>query len=205
MIRFLDGVFMKRTDKGILLMVGGVGYEVEIAASTYRTLGKLEERKTKAELWISYHQSQNQMVPRLYGFGQELQRDFFEELLNVNDLGPSKALTAMSAMPVRKIAKAIVDRDVKILKSLKGIGEKTAEKIIAHLRSRAAIYALLPEDATEVSEQVPDFKAEVREALVKQLQFKPAEAQKAIDEAVTRNSDISSAEELFDEVLRGSK
>lgn len=216
MIRFIKGKLAGKSDKGIIVFIGGVlggqpgtdhscgvGYEVEVPVSTRRVLSGKREGEV-VDLHISYQQSQNQPVPRLYGFHRELERDFFEELIRVSNVGPSVALSAMS-VPVRQIAKAIVDRDVKTLKSLKHVGPKMAEKIIAELSDRVAKYALLSDDATTAPETPTDFKTEARDTLVKQLGFKPQEAQKAIEEAMKRNSKITSPEELFDEVLRGHK
>jgi len=207
MIRFIQGKLMSTSNRGVVVLVGdrnGVGYEVELPAMTQRLFASKPDG-TDVKLFISLQQSQHQPVPRLFGFQRELERDFFEELLRVSDIGPSVALSVMSSISVPQIAKAIVDRDVKTLKSLKGIGEKTAEKIIAELRGRAAKYALLPEEAVAVQETPVDFKLEVRDTLVKQLGFKPMEAQQAIEAAMKRNAHISCAEDLFDEVLRGHK
>ena len=204
MIRYLEGKLMARSSKGVVLLVNGVGYEVEVPDSTRRALSSQPEG-SPIELHISFQQSQNQPSPRLYGFKRVLERDFFEELIRVSDVGPSKALNAISVVPVPHIARAIADRDVKALRAMKGIGETTAKKMIAELEGRAAKYALLPEDASPISEESLDFKVEVRETLVKQLGFKPIEAQKAIDDAVNRNASIASAEDLFDEVLKAHK
>jgi len=217
MIRYIRGKLIGKSERGIVVLVGdaksgetdpknmqGVGYEIEVPGSTQRALSGQGEGED-VELFISFQQSQQQPVPRLYGFKHQLERDFFEELLRVEDVGPRVALTAMSSVSVPHIAKAIVDRDVKSLKSLKGVGEKTAEKMIAELRSRAAKYALLPEGAVSALEEPIDFKTEVRETLVKQLGFKPVEAQRAIEDAMKRNPKIASPEDLFDEVLRGHK
>lgn len=203
MIRYLDGILIAKSDKAIVVLVNGIGYEVELPVTVWRTYATKTEG-SNVKLYISYQQSQNQPVPRLYGFECELERDFFEELLRVNDVGPSVALSVMSA-PVRQTARAIVDRDVKTLKSVKGVGEKLGDKIVAELRNRVAKYALLPEDSAAAAAEPSDFRFEVRETLVKQLHFKPAEAQRAIEEALKRDKTIASAEELFDEVLRGSK
>ena len=200
MIRYIKGTLRGKSDKRIVVFVGssdgdkslGIGYEIETPATQRFQEG------SEVELYVSFQESQHQPVPRLYGFKHELERDFFEELMRVDDLGPSKALSAISSLSVPQIARAIVDRDVKTLKSLKGIGEKTAEKIIAELRGRAAKYALLTVDATAVLEEAVDYKVEVRETLIKQLQFKPSEAGKAVDEALKRNPKISCAEDLFD-------
>jgi len=217
MIRFIRGKLKSKKDRQIIVLVGasdttgeagaetmhGVGYQIELPASAWRSFCGTE-LDSDVELHISSQGSQQQPVPRLYGFRRELERDFFEELIRVKDVGSAKALDAMS-LPVPQIAKAIVERDVRTLKSLKGVGETTAEKIIAELRSRVAKYALLPEDAAAMLEEPVDFKVEVQETLVKQLQFKPLEAQQAIEEAIKRNAKISSAEDLFDEVLKGRK
>lgn len=200
MIRFLEGKLIGKTQKGIVLFVNGVGYEVELSEPTRRGIAG-QNADSPIHLYVLFHSSTNQPVPRLYGFLQELERDFFEELMRVNDLGPTKALSAMSA-PVRQIARAIIDRDVKTLKSLKGIGEKTADKIIAELRGRVAKYALLPDEGSSAPAEPLDFKADVRDTLTKQLQFKPQEAQKLIEEALKAKPSISSAEDLFDEVLK---
>jgi Holliday junction DNA helicase RuvA len=216
-IRFLEGRLIEKNEKGVVVFVGrtekneqgvavpvdGIGYEVEVGATTRRLLPGKEEEKAVL-LHVSYQQSANQPVPRLYGFLKQLERDFFEELLRVDKVGPSIALAAMS-VPVNQVAKAIVDRDVKTLSSIKGVAKKTAEKIIAELNNRVAKYALLPDEAAGLPEEVPDFRAEVKETLTKQLGFKPQEAQRLIDEAMKQNSAVSSAEELFDEVLKAHK
>lgn len=199
MIRFLKGTLMSKTDRGLVVLSNGVGYEVELPVTTRRICAaKLDGEPV--ELFISYRATQQNPVPRLFGFQRELERDFFEELIDVSEIGGSTALDAMS-IPVPQIARAIVNGDAKTIRSLKGIGEKKADMIIAKLKRRVAKYALLSDDAVAVSEPV-DFKVDVREILVKQLQFKPQEAQRLIDLAIKENSAIKSAEELFDEVLR---
>jgi Holliday junction DNA helicase RuvA len=199
MIRFLKGTLMSKTDRGLVVLSNGVGYEVELPVTTRRIYaGKSEDEDVK--LYISYRATQQNPVPRLFGFDRELERDFFEELIDVSEIGGSTALDAMS-IPVPQIARAIVNGDAKTIRSLKGIGEKKADMIIAKLKRRVAKYALLSDDAVAVSEPV-DFKVDVRETLVKQLQFKPQEAQRLIDLAIKETPAIKSAEELFDEVLR---
>lgn len=203
MIRFIHGKLIGKSDRGIVVLVNGVGYEVELPVTTRRAYGAREEG-TPAELFISFQQSQNQPTPRLYGFEHQLERDFFEELIRVKDVGPSLALSAIS-IPVRQIARAIVDQDVKTLQSLKGIGKKTAQQIVAELSDRVAKYALLPEGATSTTEEPVDFKTEAHETLVKQLQYKPQEAERLVEQAMKQDKSISSAEDLFDAVLKLDK
>ena len=200
MIRYLKGQLMGKTERGIVVLSNGIGYEVELPLTTRRLYaGKPDGHQV--ELYISYRATQQQPAPRLFGFQRELERDFFEELIDVSEVGGSTALDAMS-IPVPQIARAIVNGDTGTIKRLKGIGEKKADMIIAKLKRRVAKYALLPEDATGSPDEQADFKAEVRETLVKQLQFKPQEAQRLIEQAMKEKPSVKSAEDLFDEVLR---
>jgi len=195
---------MGKSEGGIVVAVkSGVGYYVELPVVTRRAYGH-RDNGSPVNLHISFQQSQNQPVPRLYGFEHELERNFFEELIRVKDVGPSLALSAIS-IPVRQIARAIVDQDVKTLQSLKGIGKKTAQQIVAELSDRVAKYALLPEGAASTTEEPVDFKTEALETLVKQLQYKPQEAERLIQQVMKQDKSISSAEDLFDAVLKLDK
>jgi Holliday junction DNA helicase RuvA len=108
-------------------------------------------------------------------------------------------------MPIPKIAKAIEERDSKTLESLKGIGRRTADKIIATLRGQVGKFALMREDQIPVEVEILDFKKQVEEVLVKDLGHKLSEAQRLVKEAMLRNPNISTPEELFEEVYRGQK
>ena len=108
-------------------------------------------------------------------------------------------------MPIPKIAKAIEERDSKTLESLKGIGKRTADKMIATLQGKVGKFALMREDQIPVDAEVVDFKKQVEEVLVKDLGHRLSEAQRLVREAVLRNPNISTPEELFEEVYRGQK
>ncbi len=200
MIRYLEGKLMGKNEKSVVLLVHGVGYEVDVPTTVRRSLSGYDE-SANVKLHVSYQQSANQPIPRLYGFLRQLERDFFEELIRVSDVGPSIALSAMS-VPVKQTAKAIAERDTKTLRTVKGIGEKMADKIVAELKDRVAKYALLPDDAASLTKESGDFRTEVKETLTKQLGFKPQEAQRLVDLALKQNSSIASPEDLFDEVLK---
>ncbi|MGZ3591585.1 MAG: Holliday junction branch migration protein RuvA, partial [Thermodesulfobacteriota bacterium] len=107
--------------------------------------------------------------------------------------------------PIPKIAKAIEERDSKSLERLKGIGRRTADKIIATLQGKVGKFALMREDELPAEEEVVDFKKQVEEVLVKDLGHKLSEAQRLVKEAMVRNPGISTPEELFEEVYRGQK
>jgi Holliday junction DNA helicase RuvA len=108
-------------------------------------------------------------------------------------------------MPIPQIAKAIEERDSKTLGRLKGIGKRTADKIIATLQGKVGKFALMRGDQIPVDVEAVDLKKQVEEVLVKDLGHKLSEAQRLVKEALLRNPNISTPEELFEEVYRGQK
>jgi Holliday junction DNA helicase RuvA len=108
-------------------------------------------------------------------------------------------------LPIPRIARAIEERDTKTLESLRGIGKRTADKIVATLQGKVGKFALMREDWALPEEEVVDFKKQVEEVLVKDLGHRLSEAQRLIREAVLRSPGISTPEELFEEVYRGQK
>ncbi|MDQ7843857.1 MAG: Holliday junction branch migration protein RuvA [Armatimonadota bacterium] len=204
MIAFLRGLMLRRGEETAVVEVGGVGYEVHLPAVVARALPvpRGDDHPVVA-LHISYHATQNQPRPLLIGFLHEVEQEFFERFITVDGMGPTKAMKAI-VHPIHLIADAIERKDVGFLRRLPGIGERTAEKIVATLHGKMAKYALLREAAAPVP-AAEDFKAEVLEVLTTQLGHRPPEARRMVEEALRRRPGIASAEELFQEVYRVEK
>jgi Holliday junction DNA helicase RuvA len=202
MIGYLEGRLLSKEHDRILLLAKQVGYEILVPGIVRPTIDS-KRIGDEVALYIYYHQTERQPKPTLIGFNLEVEREFFQHFISVEDIGPMKALEALT-LPVREIARAIETRDAAYLKRLKGIGNRTAQKIIATLEGKLAKYALIRE-AEKPPEAAPseDFKMQVQEVLVKQLGHKVREAKELILAALRRNSNINSAEELLEEVFRG--
>lgn len=202
MIGYLEGRLLRKEDDRILLLANQIGYEILLPVIVRESI---DSKNTGDELalYIYYHQTERQPKPILIGFNLEVEREFFRHFISVEDIGPMKAVQAFT-VPVRDIARAIESRDATYLKGLKGIGNRTAQKILATLEGKVAKFALIRQ-AERPAEALPleDFKNQVQEVLVKQLGHKAREAKVMITEALKRNSTISTAEELFEEVYRG--
>lgn len=140
-------------------------------------------------------------IPRLIGFLNEIDKEFFEKLISVKGFGTKKALKAL-IIPVCEIAAAIESKDTKTLQSLPEVGKRTAEQIIAELHGRVAKFALMKEGIA-LSEEVEriDFKDEVIEVLL-QLGYKTQEAEIMIKKAIAKNKAFKSAEEMIQEIYR---
>ncbi|MCX8111138.1 MAG: helix-hairpin-helix domain-containing protein [Syntrophorhabdaceae bacterium] len=204
MISFLQGRIKKFYEDRITLLVNGIGYDILIPAYLLEELKRTLNQDDNLSLYISFIQTERQPKPILVGFKNELEKDFFELFISVEDIGPSAAIKAIT-IPIRDIARYIEEKDIKGLRQLKGIGERKAEKIVATLKGRVARYALLPETEEPARVSITDFRKEVEDVLVNQLGHKVQEARKMISDAMERNPNIASSEELFEEVYRGQK
>lgn len=203
MISYLEGKVRGISSDRITLLVGGIGYEILLPTYVMNEVKHVAATDGQLGLHISYNQTERQPKPILVGFRSELDKEFFELFISVEDIGPLAAVRALGR-PAREIARFIEEKDVKALKRLKGIGERKADKIIATLKGKVAKYALMPD--VEIPAPIPeDFKKDVEDVMVLQLGHKVAEARRMIEEAIKRNPAISSSEELFEEVYRGQK
>ncbi len=203
MIGYLEGKLLKKEDERILLLSNQIGYEVLLPAVVMETL-RARRVGDEISLYIYYHQTERQPKPVLIGFNLEIEREFFQRFISVEDIGPLKAVKALS-IPVREIARAIESKDAAKLKLLKGIGNRTAQKIIATLEGKMDKFALIREAEKTEAPVVTDFSQQVFDVLVTQLGYKATEAKHMIAEAIKRNSSIATPEELFDEIYRGEE
>ena len=206
MISFLEGKLLKKDENRVVVLANGIGYEVllpSIVRETYNNK-KAGEDGDQVALHIFYHQSERQPKPMLVGFNFDVEKEFFERFIKVEDIGPTAAVKAL-VLPVPEIARAIEERDLTTLTRMKGIGKRTAEKIVATLNGKVGKFALMREEMLPVTVEPEDLKRQVEDVLVKQLGHKRGEASQMISEALTRKPGIGSPEELFEEVYRSQK
>ena len=215
MIASLTGRLRRKLDDRIVLECSGIGYEVFLPPIVLRQLEHLaagaDDVASTLSLVTHYHATRDQPRPVLIGFTTELDKEFFEKLITVKDMGPMVAARALAA-PVGEIAAAVARQDEKYLRSLPGIGPQKAKNIVAQLQGKVAKFALARDEAPPAApapraatEPEGDALREVVwEVLVKQLGHRPTEASQLIGDAFKRRPGIASAEELFDEIYRGA-
>ena len=203
MIGYIEGKILKKEDDRVLVLANQVGYEILLPAFVMETLNS-KGVGDQISLYIFYQQTERQPKPVLIGFNLEVEKEFFQYFISVEDIGPLKAVKALT-IPVREIAGAIEERDVGLLTQLKGIGNRTAQKIIATLEGKMGKFALIRREESPITSSVEDFNQQVFDVLVKQLGHRSADAKQMLTKALKRNSAISTAEELFEEVYRGEK
>jgi holliday junction DNA helicase RuvA len=212
-IATLSGRLRRKLEDRIILECGGIGYEVFLPPTALRALqgeaAGAGDTGSALSLVIYYHATRDQPRPVLIGFTSDLDKEFFEKLITVKDIGPMVAARALAA-PVADLAAAIARQDEKYLRALPGIGPQKAKNIVAQLSSKVAKFALARDGeaaAPAPPAPTPDtdgLRELVWEVLVKQLGHRPSEASQLIADALKRRPQVDSVEALFDEIYRGA-
>ncbi len=202
MISRLHGALVGRKDTLLLLETNGVTYEVWIPAAIARTLDRHVGPDGNLKLvTFHYHQLEpSRAIPVLVGFINEIERDFFETFITVSGIGPKAAVKALN-QPIPLIARAIDDGNAEFLRTLPGIGPQRAKEIIAKLQGRVGKYALIPEQDHALPEAASDAATEALDVLL-QLQYRRHEAQTMVKNALSRNTRLSTVEEILNEVYK---
>lgn len=130
MIAFLKGNFVRKTPALVQVDVNGVGYELHISLNTYSSISNLDH----GFLHTYFHVREDAQI--LYGFFEEAEKDMFIQLISVSGVGASTARMMLSSLKPTEIAKAISQGNTKLLESIKGIGRKSAERIVLELRDK---------------------------------------------------------------------
>ena len=198
MIGWLSGIVRAKHPPGLLLDVGGVGYELEAPMGTFANLPATGESVSLYTHFIVREDAQ-----QLYGFSAESERDVFRALLKVNGVGAKVALAILSGMDSETFTRCVVEGDTSSLTRLPGIGKKTAERLILEMRDRLESLPAAGEgtvsSSSSVESRTTDPVTEAVSALVS-LGLKPPEASRRIS---ALNSEGLPAEELVRLALRG--
>jgi Holliday junction DNA helicase RuvA len=130
MIAHLNGKLTEIYPSHAIVECNGVGYWVNISLNSYAKIQKEENVKIFTQLIV------REDAQILYGFYSQQEREVFQKLISVNGVGPSSAMMMLSSLEIDEIRNAIEKADVKILQSVKGIGAKTAQRIIIDLKDK---------------------------------------------------------------------
>lgn len=130
MFAYLQGKFTYKSPAQIYIDVNGVGYEVNISLHTYADIQQLNEGRLYTHLQIK------EDGHTLFGFSEKLEKDIFLMLIGVSGVGAATARMMLSSMRPDEIQRAILDGNVRLLESVKGIGKKTAERLVLELKDK---------------------------------------------------------------------
>ena len=130
MITYLNGKLIEKTPTLLIIECGGIGYEVKISLNTFSAIGNEEAIRIYTEFIV------REDAQILYGFKELEEREMFRLLVSVSGIGPNTAILMLSGLTPTEIATAISSEDVETIKSVKGIGKKTAERVIVDLKDK---------------------------------------------------------------------
>lgn len=180
-----------------LIETGGVGYEVQISGSAFSNLSG----KTEGEVYTYLQVSENTGIS-LYGFSSTAEKEMFLKLVSVSGVGPKMGIGVLSAMDINGLATAIATSDVKRLSAVKGLGKKTAERIILELREKVSDVAVAERKTGAVPAIMPVEEGD-EDAVVAlmTLGFNRAESAKAVARA--KEGGAKSVEDIIMIALKG--
>lgn len=193
MYEYLTGELVVKTPTHVVVDVSGVGYFVHISLNTY----SLIKDETKSKLYVSFQVRED--AHTLFGFAKESERQLFENLISVSGIGPSTGRMMLSSLTPEEIQGAIVTGNVNVLKSIKGIGPKTAQRLILELQDKLNKKGINLEDAGGIP-QINSVREEATSALVL-LGFQKSQVEKCLDGIMKVDGGIG-VESLIKEALR---
>ena len=194
MITYIDGRLIEKTPTYAIIDCGGIGYLLNISLNTFSRIGTTERCK------LFSHTTVNMMdgTQTLYGFHEESERTMFRLLLSVSGVGAGAARLLLSSYAPSELQQVIVSGNIAALRSVKGIGEKTAQRIVVDLKDK-----VMKEEIQPSSSIVPhnNIKDEALAALT-MLGFVKHAAEKAIDKVLKASTDELNVEQTIKQALK---
>ena len=148
MIAYVKGNFVYKTPAVVHVDVNGVGYEVQISLNTYSSIQALDKGTLNTYLHIKEDSH------TLYGFFEPAEKEMFIKLISITGVGAATARMMLSSMKPDEIARAIVQGNARLLESIKGIGKKSAERIILELRDKFSKQSLESNISVQVNNTI---------------------------------------------------
>ncbi len=192
MIGYLKGKIISKKPTEVLIDVGGVGYLVNISLTTF---DKIPEKGNETEIFTYLHVKENEFS--LYGFAEQEEKNVFELLISVSGIGPKLAISVLSGISSAELIEAIRNQDLIKLKSIHGIGKKTAERLILELKDKIGGVV---EANLETSRETYSVKADAVAALVS-LGFTQKKAETLVNQIANEIAEID-LENLIKEALK---
>lgn len=197
MIAFLKGKLVHRDPTHVVIDVNGVGYLVHISLQTF------SEIKEQENIMLFTHLSIREDAHVLFGFSNDSEKKLFQQLISVNGVGPSTAIVMLSYMNSAELKAAIIREDAAALQAIKGIGGKTAQRVIIDLRDK-----LKKESWEEVQPVISGtghntVRKEALSALLT-LGLPKAVAEKSVDSVLKKSGNTITLEDLVKQALKNA-
>lgn len=192
MYAYIDGKLVFKSPAYVVIDAGGVGYHINISLNTYSKLG--ENERCKLLTWLHVKEDAH----TLYGFAEEGERRLFLHLISISGIGPNTGRMILSSITPDEIQNAIVTGNVSLIQRIKGIGPKSAQRIVLELQDK------LKKEGPETLIHAPVNKTAKDEALsaLVTLGFAKQAAEKVLDQEISKNSGNLTVEQLIKFALK---
>lgn len=194
MYDYISGIITELTPTELVMENNGIGYKILISLQTYSGIAQGEETK----LFIYHHLRED--IEQLYGFTNKEERRIFMNLIEVSGIGPNSARMMLSSMTYEELRNAIITGDVNKLKSIKGIGLKTAQRILIELKDKIGKGSQGDASSFIIGTQGSGHREEAASALIL-LGFSKNNVEKVLDLLIGENPGYS-LEELIKLALK---
>jgi Holliday junction DNA helicase RuvA len=195
--RLTGKVVSQEADGGVVLDVGGVGYELTVPPGT---LGRTRaDDSGRVTLWVHTHVREDALA--LFGFSDEFERTAFRMLIGVSNVGPKIAIAVLGALPAAELSLVVARRDLSALTAVSGVGKKIAERLLLELRDKLPAAASAPAAVSAAGSGRGDGSGERLKNALTGMGFRPAEAERAVATLADRASSGAPLEELLREAL----
>lgn len=188
MIHHIKGLITFKTPTYVVVEAGGIGYQVFISLNTYARIESLEQVK----LLTYFHVKED--AQSLFGFADEQERSLFVHLISVSGIGPTTAQLVLSSLSADEVRSAILSEDDGQFNRVKGIGPKTAKRIILELKDK--VKKDVGEDWAPIPSANNTIRQEALSALLA-LGFSKIPVQKALNQILKENPSVESVEKLI--------
>jgi len=194
-ISFLNGVIAAKNESGVIIDVGGVGYNVSMPVSDIAKMGGIGDN---VKVFTHFHISENAVG--LFGFLTNEQIEYFNKLIAISGIGPKAAVAVLGTLSVQDLAYAIIAEDVKSITRAPGVGPKAAQRIILELKGKIDTQDAVSTPSSENIAPATSVRADTGavNALIA-LGASPSEAQKTVMQI---SGDGMSTEDIIKEALR---
>lgn len=197
MIAYLKGKLAYKDPTHVIIEVQGIGYEVKISLHTYTALGEREDCRLFTYLHIK------EDAHTLYGFQELSEKKMFLDLISINGVGPGTGLMILSSLNPDELQQAIVHEEVKTIQGVKGIGAKTAQRIILELKDKMKKGESPYISSTNAAPSHNTVRSEALSALVT-LGINRGVAEKNLDTILKKHQGMITLEELIKLALKNS-
>jgi len=203
MITYIEGKLIEKNPTYVVIDCGGVGYFINISLHTYSKIDNADPSTSlsagKCKLYT--HFAVREDAHTLYGFAEQQERHLFRHLISVSGVGAGTARMVLSSLSPDEVHQAILTKDVTLLQSVKGIGAKTAERIIVDLKDRLEKEGMIAGVVSAMPETSNNMKEDALSALV-MLGFAKSAAEKAINRVLRIETGELSVEHLIKASLK---